>query len=144
MSRRTWFTLLPLLWLVASCGSLPGKAPPESAARAAKSALSGTITYRPRVALTPKAIVRVWLQDMSEPKSPVPVIVDAITLENPGQVPIAFTLRYDPQRIVPERRYTILVKIYEGDRTRFVNAKPVDVLTRGCPANCEIVVDLMN
>lgn len=144
MSRRIWFVLLPMLWLVASCGSMPGKPPQESAARAAKAALTGTITYRPRVALTPKAIVRVWLQDMSEPKSPVPVIVDAVTIEKPGQVPIAFTLRYDPKRIVPERRYTVLVKIYEGDRTRFVNAKPVEVITRGCTANCEIVVDLMN
>lgn len=125
--------------LLASCAGLPGQAPPDS-----RSVLSGTITYRPRIALSPEAVVRVWLQDMSDPRSPVPVIVDMQTIRKPGQVPIAFALRYDPAKIVAQRRYTLLVKIYEGDRTRFVNAKPVDVLTRGCTANCEIVVDLMN
>jgi len=125
--------------LLASCAAPPGKAPPDN-----RSVLSGTITYRPRIALSPEAVVRVWLQDMSDPRSPVPVIVDMQTIRKPGQVPIAFALRYDPAKIDAQRRYTLLVKIYEGDRTRFVNARPLDVLTRGCTANCEVVVDLMN
>lgn len=139
MTISTRMLLLVVAILVAACAALPGKVPPDD-----RSVLSGTITYRPRVALTPEAVVRVWLQDMSDPRSPVPVIVDMQTIRKPGQVPIAYALRYDPAKIVAQRRYTLLVKIYEGDRTRFVNAKPVDVLTRGCKANCEIVVDFMN
>jgi len=106
--------------------------------------LSGRITYLPRIALSPKAVVKVWLQDMSEPGSPVPVIIDEQEIRAPGQVPVAFQLKYDPSAIRPERRYTLLVKIYEGDRVRFLNARTYPVLSAGCMADCEVVVDLMN
>jgi len=107
-------------------------------------ALEGTITYRPRVALSPEAIVKVWLQDVSRPGLPVPEILDEQEIRGPGQVPVAFSLRYDPAAIDPTHTYTLLVRIYEGDRTQFTNARPYPVLTHGACANrCEVVVDLM-
>jgi putative lipoprotein len=105
--------------------------------------IQGTITYRPRIALTAQAIVRVWLQEVAK-TDVVPTILDEVEIHNPGQVPIAFRLRYDPARIDATHRYTLLVKIYEGDRTRFVNATSYAVITRGCTDQCEVVVDLMN
>lgn len=107
--------------------------------------LEGTITYLPRVALSPQAVVKVWLQDLSEPGSPVPVIIDEQVIRRPGQVPVAFRVRYAPQSIRSERRYALLVHIVEGDRIRFVNARRFHVLTQGgCTAACEVLVDLMN
>jgi len=107
-------------------------------------ALTGTVTYRQRMALMPEAIVKVWLQDVSRPGLPVPEILDEQEIRRPGQVPVPFTLRYDPATIDPTHTYTLLVRIYEGDRTRFTNAKPFPVLTNGaCTDRCEVVVDMM-
>lgn len=105
--------------------------------------IHGTITYRPRIALTPEAIVKVWLQDVSR-MDVVATILDEVEIRNPGQVPIAFQVRYDPATIQERHRYTLLVKIYEGDRTRFLNATSYPVITQGCTDHCEVVVDLMN
>lgn len=143
--------VLAMLTVLGGCGSTGGGADADAAVPAPPSApdprsalLTGRITYLPKVALGPKAVVKVWLQDMSEPGSPVPVIIDEFVRQAPGQVPIAFKLRYDPLAIRPERRYTLLVKIYEGDRVRFINARSHPVLTAGCYDDCEVVVDLMN
>lgn len=107
-------------------------------------ALTGTVTYRQRIALMPEAIVKVWLQDVSRPGLPAPEILDEQEIHRPGQVPVAFSLRYDPATIDPTHTYTLLVRIYEGDRTRFTNAKPFAVITQGgCTDRCEVVVDMM-
>ena len=143
--------LVALLAALGGCASMRGSGDADAAVPAPPSApdprtalLTGRITYLPKVALGTKAVVKVWLQDLSEPGSPVPVIIDEYVRQGPGQVPIAFRLRYDPLTIRPERRYSLLVKIYEGDRVRFINARSYPVLTAGCYDDCEVVVDMMN
>ncbi|MBX9631202.1 MAG: YbaY family lipoprotein [Burkholderiales bacterium] len=125
-----------ILALVAGCAPKP--AVPEKPLKT----LDGTITYRQRIALSPDAIVKVWLQDVSKMDA-VAEVLDEVEIRNPGQVPIAFRVRYDPDRIVEKHRYTLLVKIYEGDRTRFLNATSYPVITQGCTDRCEIVLDMM-
>ena len=111
---------------------------------AADSVLSGAVNYRPRIALTPDAVVKIWLQDISVPGRPVPLVLDEREIRSPGQVPIAFELRYDSRAIDPTHVYTILARIYEGDRTRFINVKPYGVLTHGgCMDKCQVLVDPM-
>jgi putative lipoprotein len=125
-----------VLALVAGC--TPKPAVPERPL----ATLDGTITYRQRVALSPEAIVKVWLQDVSKLDA-VAEVLDEVEIRNPGQVPIAFRVKYDPERIVAGHRYTLLVKIYEGDRTRFLNAASYPVITQGCTDRCEVVLDMM-
>lgn len=125
-----------ILALVAGCAPKP--VVPEKPLKT----LDGTITYRQRIALSPDAIVKVWLQDVSKMDA-VAEVLDEVEIRNPGQVPIAFRVRYDPDRIVEKHRYTLLVKIYEGDRTRFLNATSYPVITQGCTDRCEIVLDMM-
>jgi putative lipoprotein len=120
-----------------SCASAPPA--PETSL----TVIRGTITYRPRVALSPEAIVKIWLQDVSR-TNVVPINLDEVEIRSPGQVPIPFRVRYDPALIKVGNRYTLLVKIYEGDRTRFLNATSYPVITQGCKDQCEVVVDLMN
>lgn len=115
-----------------------------SAKHAPGAVLNGTVTYRQRVALSPDAVVKVWLQDVSRPGLPVPEILDEQEIRTRGQVPIPFAMRYDPAGIDPAHTYTLLVRIYEGDRTRFTNAKVYPVITNGaCTDRCEVVVDMM-
>lgn len=125
-----------VLALVAGC------APKPTVPEKPLATLEGTITYRQRVALSPEAIVKVWLQDVSKVGA-VAEVLDEVEIRNPGQVPIAFRVRYDPERIVADHRYTLLVKIYEGDRTRFLNATSYPVITQGCTDRCEVVLDMM-
>jgi len=145
------FAVTALLAALGGCGSTGGSAEADAAVPAPPSApdprsalLTGRITWQPKVTLGSRAMVKVWLQDLSEPGSPGPVIIDEYAKQGPGPIPIAFQLRYDPLAIRPERRYTLLVKIYEGDRVRFVNARSYPVLTAGCYDDCEVVVHMMN
>lgn len=125
-----------VLALVAGC------APKPTVPAKPLATLEGTITYRQRVALSSEAIVKVWLQDVSRMDA-VAEVLDEVEIRNPGQVPIAFRMQYDPERIVASHRYTLLVKIYEGDRTRFLNATSYPVITQGCTDRCEVVLDMM-
>lgn len=131
---RSWMVLV--LAMVAGCATQP--AVPEKTL----ATLEGTITYRQRVALSPEAIVKVWLQDVSKMDA-VAEVLDEVEIRSPGQMPIAFRVKYDPERIVASHRYTLLVKIYEGDRTRFLNATSYPVITQGCTDHCELVLDMM-
>ncbi len=110
----------------------------------AKAALTGTITYRQKIALTPAARVKVLLQETSRSAAPA-AHLDEVEIAGPGQVPILFTVHYDPAAVQPDHDYTLLVKIYEGDRTRFLNTSRYRVLTGGaCIDRCEVVVDAID
>lgn len=140
MSRRR--NTLLLATLVAG-GALAACASQRTVPEKPMAVLHGTITYRPRVELSPQAVVKVWLQDVSR-MDVVATVLDEVEIRDPGQVPIAFKVRYDPAMIQERHRYTLLVKIYEGDRTRFLNATSYPVITQGCTDHCEVVVDRMN
>lgn len=140
MRSLRWSIRLAILLatgFVVSCAS------PPPAPETSLTVIQGTITYRPRVSLSPQAIVKIWLQDVDK-TNVVPINLDEVEIRSPGQVPIPFRVRYDPALIKEGHRYTLLVKIYEGDRTRFLNATSYPVITQGCKDQCEVVVDLMN
>lgn len=142
MTTRRLVRLYPgaAAWLVA--GILAGCASVAAPPRAPTGAtLSGTITYRQKIALSPTARVKVFLQET--PRAAMPATdLGEVEILNPGQVPIAFRVGYDPAAIKPDGRYTLLVKIYEGDRTRFLNTSRYPVLTGGaCADRCAVVVD---
>lgn len=104
-------------------------------------AVSGTITYRERVALRADAVVVVQLQDVSRVDAPG-IVVGEQRIDSPGQVPIRFQIRYDPARIDPERTYAISARILQGDRLLFLNDTAYRVITRGNPSHVEMLLQL--
>jgi uncharacterized lipoprotein YbaY len=54
-----------------------------------EASVSGTVTYRERMALTPDAFVTVQIQDVSLADAPASTIGEQV-IRNPGQVPIPF------------------------------------------------------
>ena len=102
--------------------------------------LTGTVTYRQRVALTPEAEVQVELRDVTspDPASSAPIAKQLIA--TPGQVPIPFSLEYDPTRIFGGRSYAISARIVDRGQLQYVTETPIPVLTRGAQAPFEIVV----
>jgi putative lipoprotein len=125
--------------MVGACtmpGTKPAKPPDSRSAR-----LSGVITWRDDQPLRGDAVVKVWLQDRSRADLPVPDLLDELVIERPGLKPIPFTLRYDPATIRERGFYAIYVRVFEGDRIRLLNATVYPVITRGCTADCTVVVD---
>jgi putative lipoprotein len=103
-------------------------------------ALAGTITYVQRVALTPEAIVQIELKDVSRADLDAPVIAKQILRPAGKQVPLPFSLDYDPADIQPGRAYALTARITDRGQLAFVTDTKVPVLTGGAPANAEIVV----
>ncbi len=103
----------------------PPPAPPVEARPAAS--LSGTVTYRQRIALTPEAEVQIELRDVSRQDVESPLIAKRV-IAKPGQVPIAFTLDYDPALIETGHTYAISARITDRGQLQFVTDTRVTVL----------------
>jgi putative lipoprotein len=101
--------------------------------------LTGTITYRQRIALTPEAVVQVELRDVSLQDVEAPLVARRI-IEKPGQVPISFTLEYDAAVIDPRHTYAVSARITDRGQLQFVTETRVPVITNGAASTAEIVV----
>ena len=143
----TLLTLLTAVFIgLASCQAesvLPIGTPDGGTERVSNAFLSGTITYRERIALTPEMTVVVELRDVSLADAPAPLIASQ-TIRNPGQVPISFMLPYDRDDISPRNTYGISARIEEPDgRLIFINDTAHDVITRGNPSHADMVLVLV-
>lgn len=126
--------------LVATGGC--GSGHDAGAAADGQSVLSGTVTYRERIALPPNARVEVRLEDISQADAPADEIASQTIVANGKQVPIPFEVRYSPKDIDSSRRYAVRASITsaEGD-LMFTTALQYAVLTGGAAdRNVEIVV----
>jgi putative lipoprotein len=101
--------------------------------------LTGTVTYRQRVALTPQAEVQVELRDVSVQDTPGTQVAKQV-IGTPGQVPIPFSLEYDPTRILGGRSYAVSARIVDRGQLLFVTEARVPVLTGDAQGPIEIVV----
>ena len=101
--------------------------------------IAGTVTYRLLTALTPEAEVQVELRDVSRQDAEAPLIAKRV-IAKPGQVPIAFTLDYDPSLIEPGHTYAISARITDRGQLQFVTDTRVAALTGTATAPVEIVV----
>lgn len=101
--------------------------------------VTGTATYRERIALTPDAVVEAKLIDVSRADAPAVTIGEQV-IRNPGQVPIAFEIEYDPSAIDPRFTYAVQVRIMEGERLAFINDSSYQVITRGMPTHVDMVL----
>ena len=106
-------------------------------ARAEAPAIRGTATYRERMALPPGAVLAVALQDISRADAPAETLAEArIPIE--GQVPVGFTLPYDPARILPHHSYAVRGTIELEGRVIFRPDTIHPVLTRGASETVEL------
>ena len=125
-------TVAALAIVFGACG---GAAP----AAAADAKITGSAFYRERVALAPDALFEAELQDVSRADAPG-VVIGRARKPNPGQVPIAFEISYDPRRIDPAGRYAVRATIHQGGRLRFTSDRSYPVLTQGHGASVTILM----
>jgi putative lipoprotein len=105
-----------------------------------KASVTGTITYRQRIALTPNAVIEVKLIDESRADAPAKTLAEQTIRPAGKQVPIAFELTYDPARIDPRGRYFIQVRILEGTQLRFASTDAYPVITGGNSNKVNVIV----
>ncbi|WP_230169367.1 YbaY family lipoprotein [Roseomonas sp. CECT 9278] len=109
------------------------------AARAQDGTITGTATYRERIALPPGAVLEVELRDTSRADAPAPRLAGT-RVEATGQVPIRFTLRFDPARIDPRGSYTLVARLSVDGQLRFRGDTAHPVLTHGAGTTAEILL----
>ena len=92
--------------------------------------VTGTVSYRERIALPPDAVVLVQLRDISLMDVAAKLISEQI-IKPEHSVPIPFSLPYAAQDIDERMTYAVFATIRSGDRLLFVSDRSYQVLTRG-------------
>ncbi len=101
--------------------------------------ITGTVSYRERIMLRPSATLNVVLQDVSKADAPAVLIAEQ-TIENPGNVPIQFDLKYNPAIIQDSNTYVVRATIYDGSDAQFVTDTAYNVLTRGASNSVDLIL----
>ena len=139
-------SVLVLLMLVIACATGPEAADETleiPSGREPNAVVSGTVTYRERIALTPGASLVVELRDVSLQDAAAPLIARQ-TIANPGQVPINFKVEYSSEDIDSRHTYAIQARIIEADgRLAFINDTAHHVITRGNPDHVDMLLVLV-
>ncbi|GAB4131388.1 MAG: hypothetical protein Fur0046_00310 [Cyanobacteria bacterium J069] len=105
-------------------------------------AVTGTVTYLPRMALPPNALIEVSLADVSRADAPARILATQTIVAAGLQVPFSFELPYDPAQIDSRFSYAIQARITVDGQLRFINPTRTSVITNGNPTeSIEVVVD---
>ena len=130
--------LLSLVLFLSGCTST--HIVPATGTGTTTSKVTGSVTYRERIALPPSAVITVKLVDVSLADAPAVLIAEQVIATAGRQVPFEFALEYDAARIPPSHTYAVQVRIENGDRLLFISDKMNLVITRDAPTHLDIVV----
>lgn len=110
-------------------------------AQAALSAeVTGTATYRQRIAMPPGTVFEAVLEDVSRADAPARAL-SRQRVEDAGNPPYAIALPYDPAEIDPRFTYAVRASLRWPDgRLAFTTDTHAPVLTRGAGDRVEIVL----
>jgi len=131
MKNTLLFTLLTVTTLLSACDAQEPVAPSSEAPSSEPTAVvSGTVSYRERMALSDNAVVEISLQDVSRADAPA-IEIARQRITRPGQVPVHFQLNYNPADIDERMTYTVQARITDQGKLLFINDTATPVLTRG-------------
>ncbi|MFA0659968.1 YbaY family lipoprotein [Vibrio splendidus] len=91
--------------------------------------ISGTVSYRERIALPENAVVTVTLEDISLADAPSTVIATQEFTTDGKQVPFAFELSYDNNKVKANHRYNMRATIHVDGKLRFTTDTIKSVIT---------------
>jgi putative lipoprotein len=110
------------VFVLAACGSSP------------EANVTGTVTYREQTQLRPDTVVMVLIRDMSNMDTHATVIGDQYISTQGEQVPIAYEVRYNPDKIDESHTYGVFARIQDnGGKLLFVSDALTPVITQGNP-----------
>jgi uncharacterized lipoprotein YbaY/heat shock protein HslJ len=114
-AKRAHSAVRRLLWLLLA----PWVAACTTAGAPGGISVSGSATYRERMALPPDAVFEATLEDVSRADAPAAVV--ASTRVASPSVPIAFSIGVDPARIDANRRYGVRGRITSNGQLLFTS-----------------------
>lgn len=142
-TRLTWLLLAGGMISIASCAAQPSTPTPSADAgqpSGLTGVLKGKVTYLERIALAADAVVEVVLEEVSRADAPATIMASQ-TIETQGaQVPIPFTLTYDPAQITPQDILNVRATIKEGGQITWISTKRYPVITQGAPVDNVVIV----
>lgn len=103
MVRTVFLGLSPLA--LAACATTPAEQPVT---------VTGSITYRERIALPPTAQVEITLADVSLADAPSRTIAQQAFTADGRQVPFAFSLTIDQRQLDPRHSYAMSARITDA------------------------------
>lgn len=104
--------------------------------------VTGTITYRERIALPPDALADIWIADVSPDMIVAQVLLADTTVRAEGrQVPLPFEIRFDPARAEATHTYALKAVIKSADgQELFTSGDSTFVITQGHPSRVDLVL----
>ncbi len=121
---RTALAFLAALVLL----SIPGFVSAQGA-----TAVSGTLTYRDRVAIPANAVVTVQIAEVPTAGRAGLVIAEQRFTTNNAQPPFRYSIPYDAARIDAAKQYTVQSNISVGGQVRYTTNTVYRVISQGAP-----------
>jgi putative lipoprotein len=104
--------------------------------------VSGTVSYRERIALTPGSTVIVTLEDTSKADAKATVLGEVKIPVERSQVPIPFVIEVEAGRIDPRHRYAVRARILDPQGAlRWTSTQAYMVMTGGHPSSVDVQVE---
>lgn len=123
---------MAVAWLTAAVG-------PAVAGEAATT-VSGTVTFRERIALPPAAVLTVRLLDVSRADAPSATLGEQVVPAGGRQPPFAFEIAFDPATIQARGSYAVQARIEDAGTLLFISDRRHSVITGGAPRSVELVL----
>ncbi|MDX1459363.1 MAG: YbaY family lipoprotein [Marinobacter sp.] len=102
-----------LVWALAGCAS-PAKPVSETLQDTSTYRITGQVTYRERIALPPKSVVTVVLEDISLADRAAVRMAETTIATEGRQVPFKFVVAVDPAELQPRHRYAVRATIHDA------------------------------
>lgn len=104
-------------------------------------AITGKVSYLPRIALSPTAVVEISLVDISQADAPAIVLSSQKIVSGGRQVPFPFTLPYDLGQIKSRSSYVVQARITVDGNLQFVSKTQFPVITNDSPTEVDVRVE---
>jgi putative lipoprotein len=102
--------------------------------------VTGTVTYRERMALPPDAAIDVRLEDTSAQDAPAKLIGESVFAAAGQQVPIPFQVSFNTADINPAHTYQLRANITVDGTKMFASTSAYPVITNGAPMSADILL----
>jgi putative lipoprotein len=99
----------------------------------------GTVSYREKMALTPDAVINIKLLDVSLADAPA-ITLGELTIDNPGNVPVSFSIEYDPTSIDKRHSYAVRAEIHDRGQLLFTTDKSYPIITHNAGNKVDLVL----
>jgi putative lipoprotein len=138
MWDKPTLVIIAMLLGLAGCSST---AVPPAGGTGSTAQVTGTVSYRERMALLPGVVIRVQLLDVSRVDAPATLIGEQTLKTDGRQVPLTFEIRYDPAVIKPQNSYAVRAWLEDAEgRMRYTTDQRYAVITRGAPTHVDLVM----